>query len=301
MATSGSVVDTPALLWLTLALYIIGGHIGFPLVLITTTLLKKSSRHPTFLNLCLAWILSSISFSILFYFNRVMPDSDQPEFWVCLLQASAVLVSPILLSLTMLAFVLNLWLSLKYPAKDYPEPGYHAMRTWILLAMPHVVCLTIFIPALVYGAAQPPPDLGRPANNYFCIWPSQTLHVMQIVIICASALCILLFEFLIAQALLPRRSILRVITIDGLSSIALFIRVTIFVAIGIAFVISTVVENLQGGAAPMLVQASLSTIAFLAFGTRPDLYRKPAPSYVKAAGSDTESDTTMRRFQRMVG
>ena len=95
-ATTGSVVDTPALLWLTLGLYIIGGHIGFPLVLITTTLLKKSSRHPTFLNLCLAWILSSISFSILFYFNRVMPDSDQPEFWVCLLQASAVLVSPIL-------------------------------------------------------------------------------------------------------------------------------------------------------------------------------------------------------------
>ena len=72
----------------------------------------------------------------------------------------------------------QLWLSLKYPAKDYPEPGYHAMRTWILLAMPHVVCLTIFIPALAVSQR----SLCKPfwELNHVCVRSTGLLNPLQI-------------------------------------------------------------------------------------------------------------------------
>ncbi|KAF8531772.1 hypothetical protein JB92DRAFT_2080840 [Gautieria morchelliformis] len=47
-----------------LALQIIGGHIGLPIVLIFSIFPKKTIRNLIFLNFCFTWILSSITFSI---------------------------------------------------------------------------------------------------------------------------------------------------------------------------------------------------------------------------------------------
>ncbi|KAF8476490.1 hypothetical protein JB92DRAFT_1881013 [Gautieria morchelliformis] len=47
-----------------LALQIIGGHIGLPILLLFSIFPKKAPRNLIFLNFCFTWIFSSITFSI---------------------------------------------------------------------------------------------------------------------------------------------------------------------------------------------------------------------------------------------
>ena len=56
----------PPLLSLYFAFHIIGGHIGFPLLLaVVFALGNASSRHPLFINFCVIWVVSSVVFCIL--------------------------------------------------------------------------------------------------------------------------------------------------------------------------------------------------------------------------------------------
>jgi hypothetical protein len=61
---------------------------------------------------------------------------------------------------------------------------------------------------------------------------------------------------------------------SGNVAIRVFIRQSLFVVVGIAFVLASTLEMFVGGPGAMVAQASLSTISFLCFGTRPDLYRR---------------------------
>jgi hypothetical protein len=47
-----------------LALQIIGGHIGLPIILLVSIFPKKAPRNLTLLNFFFTWIISSITFSI---------------------------------------------------------------------------------------------------------------------------------------------------------------------------------------------------------------------------------------------
>jgi len=56
----------PPLLSLFFAFQIIGGHIGFPiLIAVVFALRNASSRHPLFINFCIIWVISSVVFCIL--------------------------------------------------------------------------------------------------------------------------------------------------------------------------------------------------------------------------------------------
>ena len=46
------------------ALQIVGGHVGLPILLISSILLRKPRPDLTFINFCFTWVFSSIVFSI---------------------------------------------------------------------------------------------------------------------------------------------------------------------------------------------------------------------------------------------
>ena len=46
------------------ALQIVGGHVGLPILLIASILLRKPRPDLTFINFCFTWVFSSIVFSI---------------------------------------------------------------------------------------------------------------------------------------------------------------------------------------------------------------------------------------------
>ena len=47
-----------------LALLISGGQVGLPIVVLTVTICKKVTWHPTIINFCFAWILYSIIYCL---------------------------------------------------------------------------------------------------------------------------------------------------------------------------------------------------------------------------------------------
>jgi hypothetical protein len=58
--------DRSPFLSLYFAFQILGGHIGFPCLLaVVFAVGSASSRHPLFINFCVIWVLSSVSFCIL--------------------------------------------------------------------------------------------------------------------------------------------------------------------------------------------------------------------------------------------
>ena len=46
------------------SLQIVGGHVGLPILLIASILLRKPRPDLTFINFCFTWVFSSIAFSI---------------------------------------------------------------------------------------------------------------------------------------------------------------------------------------------------------------------------------------------
>lgn len=88
---------------------IIGGQVGLPLVLVTSLLGSQPRRHPTFLNILLAWFLYAVSSLLLyvsrfslniywilifycrrFYSGNGISENQRPTFSLCLGQAALV-------------------------------------------------------------------------------------------------------------------------------------------------------------------------------------------------------------------
>ena len=59
------------------AFQIVGGHIGLPILIIASVVLRKPRPDLTFLNFCFTWVFSSIVFSIgLVRLRRRIPEQD---------------------------------------------------------------------------------------------------------------------------------------------------------------------------------------------------------------------------------
>lgn len=65
IADSSSRLNLEHLTPLYLALQIIGGQIGLPIIITTILFSKRISRHPTLINFCITWVIYSISYCIL--------------------------------------------------------------------------------------------------------------------------------------------------------------------------------------------------------------------------------------------
>jgi hypothetical protein len=57
--------DRRGLLTAFLALQILGGHVGIPLMLLTIFFSRQIMRHPIFVNFCATWILFTLSYTLL--------------------------------------------------------------------------------------------------------------------------------------------------------------------------------------------------------------------------------------------
>lgn len=55
-----------ALTGVFLALHISGGIIGLPIAAVTIVASKQVSRHPTLINFCITWIISSLIYTLLY-------------------------------------------------------------------------------------------------------------------------------------------------------------------------------------------------------------------------------------------
>jgi len=91
-----------------------GGQIGLPLVFVTVLLGGQPRRHPTFLNILLAWFLYATSSLLLLYSGNGISEHPLPIFGLCLTQAALVYGATIWSCLhNYYGMVIQLWLEFK--------------------------------------------------------------------------------------------------------------------------------------------------------------------------------------------
>ncbi|TRM66105.1 hypothetical protein BD626DRAFT_486744 [Schizophyllum amplum] len=107
-------------------LHVAGGLVGLPVIIATTLLSKRASRHPTMINLFVTLVIYSVSY-LLLIFGRQQNEEIDPAVPSKLCQAQQALVhgTPTMASTAGLVVVIQMWTSFRTPQRPlgtlYPE------------------------------------------------------------------------------------------------------------------------------------------------------------------------------------
>ncbi|KLO13768.1 hypothetical protein SCHPADRAFT_827504 [Schizopora paradoxa] len=261
---------------------IIGGQVGLPLVLVTSLLGSQPRRHPTFLNILLAWFLYAVSSLLLFYSGNGISENQRPTFSLCLGQAALVYGGTVLVATTNMALVFQLWMEFKGNrfAKNSPlmlsfvRSNSCILPTYILIAvqllgLPWLSFLGFLVFTLDLGIHDP--SLVSVQWVFYCTISSGKLinSVSGVTIICLAV--IFFFQVSIVRMLYQSSRQMRAV---NQSSYNLLVRVTAFTGYSlVTFVVSIVLTFRPTEVFPYMFTGTLPLAAFLVFGTQPENLR----------------------------
>ncbi|TEB35553.1 hypothetical protein FA13DRAFT_1728387 [Coprinellus micaceus] len=141
-------------------------HAGLPILLAIILIAKGVQRHPTFANLCVAFIIVGFSSTLLLYASAI--TGPEPPEVLCLLQASLLYGMPTLTSTAAFMLVWQMFLRIyaAHHAKPYQDDK-HIIRLWIMLTSPYVM---FFIPVLVTAVigANNHTRISRNRRYFYC-------------------------------------------------------------------------------------------------------------------------------------
>jgi len=142
------------------------GWLGCSILLLTIIFSRKIQRHATWTNLCLAWILSGVSFSLLFLGHQM---KNTPYYPLCVTQAALIYASQTLTSGASVALAIQLLFRVNSLVYSSPEisPRFHRIRCIILVASPYLAFITFFIGVLVVGLNHPD-TVQKSKNGMYC-------------------------------------------------------------------------------------------------------------------------------------
>ncbi|KAF9245786.1 hypothetical protein BU15DRAFT_40756, partial [Melanogaster broomeanus] len=142
-----------------LALLIIGGQIGLPIVVITALICKKVTWHPTLINFCITWIIYSVVYC-LYGANR-----SNSYRWVCTVQASMIHgAAPMYVE--SFSLVVTTWTAMQYPQSIMLDKIPGALRLFLMLAPPYLVFVGFSVGAGIFALLQP--RSVYPSNGLYC-------------------------------------------------------------------------------------------------------------------------------------
>lgn len=141
-------------------------HLGLPVLLGVVLFSKRVSRHITFVNFGLTFIIVGISSSLLLYAGKT--TGPEPSIVLCLLQASLVYGMPPLTSTAALALVIQMFLVIRsaYFGEEYREDD-HVFRRWLMIVSPYVWYFITIIATSVIGS-QDPRRVSRDRRFFYC-------------------------------------------------------------------------------------------------------------------------------------
>ncbi|KZT31848.1 hypothetical protein SISSUDRAFT_1067410 [Sistotremastrum suecicum HHB10207 ss-3] len=144
---------------LFLAIQVIGGHIGLPL-LIVTFLLMKNSRSIVVIHFCASWVIFSVSFSLILY--RTTPLEAASSQGLCLLSQAMTNGAAVMTSLSTLTLILNIWFSILRPSW-YEKKEIRYNVECLLAYSPYIAFLAPFFVTYALSA----PSDGQQGDNTF--------------------------------------------------------------------------------------------------------------------------------------
>ncbi|KAK7061422.1 hypothetical protein R3P38DRAFT_2829411 [Favolaschia claudopus] len=242
-------------------------HLGLP-ILLALILSKRVHRHPTFVNLCIGFIIIGIVYA-------GKTTGPEPSEGLCLFQASMLYGVPAFASLLALMLVLQMFLTVRATVYKQTTQGPQTLRLWAMLAAPYVALLISIIATVVIGAT----DLDKVSRNrrfFYCSVNSNPL---------SSTITIFAAGFLLATVVLEiwtlvmlYKNYMVVKKPGNKRQVALELNLPIRVmAFGLYVIVAMSLSLLSVRAPespiPDLVIASAATFVILIFGSQPDIFR----------------------------
>ncbi|KAH8110669.1 hypothetical protein DFH11DRAFT_1514159 [Phellopilus nigrolimitatus] len=246
---------------------ILGGHIGLPLALGTMVFTKTAGRrHPTLVNLLVSWFVYATANLLLLYSGE--QSKPQPEFSVCLAQASTIYGSTVGVAAATLSLVLQLWMEFKN-VKLARDSQASTLTNAQLLLLPWAFFLFITIGALVYGAKNPSTVSIRWV--FYCTLSSSAV----IYTVCAFTLVFLAFTLVFEGSVLRTLyKASRQFKAVNQTSYHLMLRVTFFTAYSLTtFIISIIIVLKPTSIFAYIFVSTLPLAVFLVFGTQKETLR----------------------------
>lgn len=255
-------------LGLFVAFQFMGGQFGMLLILLTIFIHRRITRHAIFANFCVSWMLYSGSYILLLYAGQI--GNAKPDFALCVTQAAAIYGAPAMIGVSLLMFVLHLFLVLREGVHALPPGKWEKLRLVAMLAAPYITYLVVFTTAIILGNAQPQ-RVKR--SSLYCTIGLPEVTDLAAGISAGAAVGAITIEILTAITLHRHWRAFRNATNTGLN-LSILIRVLVFSACSILALL-TCMAFLANMTSPVfnIIIACLPMAAFLVFGTQSDLLR----------------------------
>ncbi|PPQ67154.1 hypothetical protein CVT25_005755 [Psilocybe cyanescens] len=252
-----------------LALHVGGGLVGLPLLIITFLVSSNIPRQPALINFCVAWVLNSISYTLV----SLSGSSHTASTPLCFTQAAVLNGAPPMAGVGTFLVVFQIWRTIRDPISRRIYRGRQCSEKATLIVTISLPYIVFIIFSLVSAVLQvrTPHILDR-TNGLYCTVTGVPFRRWSVPLSTVAILILMLgFETAIAiRYYLARRRIVNSFPLASRStSLGLIIRISLFnVYLLVTFGASLVF--LSGAIQPWayMIQAGLSMVAFLLFATQ---------------------------------
>ncbi|KAJ7638343.1 hypothetical protein FB45DRAFT_902552 [Roridomyces roridus] len=239
----------------------LSGMIGFAVVVSTATCSQNVKRKPTWYAFCAAWILSCLSYTLVF----LVGQQDAPNYGVCVTQAAAIYASPGMAGCSTLALSIDMLLGVRASQTMSVRRRYGVTLT--LMITPYVLWLGLFIGFLVYGL-QNPATVKMGPNGTYCDLSTVTPSRISGMIVVLSMLPLIVIQGYIGSRLVRNRNFLRDFKLVQMATRVMIFSLLGVLGMGVGF--AYVIFSEQGPVFDIIL-AALPASGVLIFGTQMDL------------------------------
>ncbi|KAH9486510.1 hypothetical protein JR316_0000575 [Psilocybe cubensis] len=280
-----------------LALHIGGGLVGLPLLIITFLATSKIPRQPALINFCVAWVINSISYTLV----SLGGTSHTASTPLCFSQAAMLNGAPPMAGVGTFLVVFQIWRTFRDPISLRVYGGRQCSEKaalFVTLSLPYIVFILFTITSLVLQIKSPH-TLDR-SNGLYCTVTGLAFRRWSVPLSTVTILILMLgFEIAIAiRYYLARQRILNSFPLANRStSRGLVIRISLF-NIYLLITFGASVVFLSGAIQPWayMVQAALSMVAFVLFATQKNVF--DAWCFWKKSNNETHSDESVPALRK---
>jgi len=244
------------------------GLFGILIMLVTVIFSRSTPRHAAWYSFAFSWIISTISYSLLFWSGR-LTSPDLLPYNLCLIQSMMVYSAPPLTAGTTLGLVVQIWFLVRSIIRSPSRPGrVSPLILTATLILPYLIYVAILVGTLVIGWRDPG-TVKRAGSGMYCSFSNKMPGRLSTLLCALILVPAVVLEVLICISL--RRQWKMFSRATYAKSMAL--RVVVFAFLGIlAIALSLVIFFIVDHGAPLNIILSIVPVsAVLVFGSQADL------------------------------
>jgi len=180
-----------------------GGQVLLP-ILVATFLFTRATRHPTLINMCITWMLSSTVSCLLFYSGEYHHLPEGPASPLCITQASLVFAIPPMLSASAFGAIYHVWFTVSSTLKGQAGLQNCTIRSLVLLLLPYVLVVSFGVVGVIIVLTRPLSNVSLARRVFYCS-PFDSVYSNVAAVVSAVILLATLF-FEIRICLIVRRN-----------------------------------------------------------------------------------------------